>query len=189
MILAAVALATVVNGPVFQPLALGDRWTYVCHDTHDSREAAYTITNAVIGVMHVSGHEVFEFAMQVPVAPTKINTIIQLLSNDSKANTWLYGYLIDGTVHPVQPALIVASDPVTSAAYSYPDADDQTIRRTFMGPDGSNPTPWGTYRVAPYFESDATHNYGYARGIGIVEEDHGLRYQYDCVISSLTLKG
>jgi hypothetical protein len=53
--------------------------------------------------------------------------------------------------------------------------------------ESSNPTPLGIFQVAPYFESGGTHNYGYALGTGIVEEDHGPNFQYDCLVTSATV--
>jgi hypothetical protein len=42
--------------------------------------------------------------------------------------------------------------------------------------------------VAAYFESQATHNYGYSLGLGVMEEDHGPQYKYDCLIEKYVLE-
>ncbi len=175
--------------PVFyQPLAVGDTWTYTCHNTQNKSEQPYAIQNSVLGTTTVNGQQVFEFSLQVPSSPTQSTTLVQLLANDAQRNTSIYGYLVGGNVQTITPALIVAAAPgAKGTPYNYAAPDGSTISRIFEGIESSNPTPLGTFTVAPYFESGSTHNYGYALGSGIVEEDHGPNFLYDCLITTMTL--
>ncbi len=112
-----------------------------------------------------------------------------MLANDAKGNTSIYGYLVNGTAQPIAAAVLVAANPgLKGTAYDYAAPDGTTITRIYEGMEQSNPTKLGTFTVAPYFESNSTHNYGYALGTGIVEEDHGPNFQYDCLIQSATVK-
>ena len=146
----------------------------------------------MVGTIGVNGQPAYEFALQIPQipsAPLQIVTEIQLLANDARGNVTLYGYLIGGNVDAVTPTLFVTANPPGQQheAFNYPGPAGTTIDRTFFGLESSNPTPLGTYQVAPYFESSATHNYGYAAGTGIVEEDHGPNDEVDCLISAVAL--
>ncbi len=172
---------------VYQPLAAGDSWAYTCHNTQNSGEAPYAIANTVVGTATVNGHAVYELSLQIPSSPTQSVTQIQLLADDAAGNTSIYGYLAGGVAQAVTPAVIVAANPSKSTPYDYPALGGGTVPRAFVGFESSNPTSLGTFQVAPYFESGGTHNYGYALGIGIVEEDHGPNFQYDCLVTSATV--
>jgi hypothetical protein len=167
--------------PVYQPLAVGDSWTYSCNHS-------FTIQNSVTGTSTVNGQTVYQLAIQIPSSPASIATQTQLLATDAQGNVSIYGYLVNGSVMPVTPTVIVAAHPVLNAAYDYPALGGGTVSRTFVGFENSNPTPYGgVFTVAPYFESNSTHNYGYALNIGVVEEDHGPNFQFDCVLTAATL--
>jgi hypothetical protein len=58
--------------------------------------------------------------VQPSFSPSKSIEEVQLLANDAKGNTWIYGYLIDGKVHPVKAAEIMAAKPVLNKHYDYP---------------------------------------------------------------------
>lgn len=180
-------VVTPTPAPPFQPLALGDSWTYQCHNTQNAGEQPFTIVNAVTGTATVSGTATFAFSIQVPTSPSQIATVVQLLANDAAGNTAIYGYLVAGTPQAVTRTVIVAAAPAVATPYDYPGPSGTTIPRAFVGFENSNPTALGTFRVAPYFESGSTHNYGYAQGTGIVEEDHGPNFQYDCLITAVSL--
>ncbi len=179
----------------YEPLALGDSWTYTCKDIKGGGENGgnpFTITDSVVGTTTTAGKTVFEFSLQIPQVPStplQIVTEIQLLANDAGGNVTLYGYLINGTVKSVTPTLVVAANPPGQQhkAFNYPGPNGNTIDREYVGFEPSNPTPLGTFEVAPYFESNATHNYGYALGTGIVEEDHGPNFEVDCLVTAVTL--
>lgn len=173
---------------LYQPLAAGDSWTYTCHNTQNKAEQPYEIHNSVLGTATVDGKTVYEFSLQIPSSPTQSTTVVQLLANDAQANTWIYGYMVSGNVQTITPAEIVAWSPGgKGTAYNYTGEDGAVIDRVFEGVESSNPTPLGTFTVAPYFESSGTHNYGYAYNDGIVEEDHGPNFQYDCLITTMNL--
>ena len=178
----------------YEPLANGDSWTYTCRDIKGGGENGgqpFTITDSVIGTTMVSGKAVFEFSLQipqVPSAPLRVNTEVMLVNNDAQGNLTLFGYLVNGNVQPILPALIVAAiTPNPGAAFNYTGPDGATISRVFFGDVPTNPTPLGVFQVADYEESNATHDYGYARGVGIAEEDHGPNLEVDCLITSVTL--
>ena len=172
----------------YQPLASGDSWTYDCHNTQNLSEPHYTIQNTILGTATVAGQSVYEFSMQIPSSPTQSTTIVELLANDGQQNTSIYGYLVNGTPAAIAPTVIVAASPgPKGTAYNYTAQNGSSIDRIFEGVESSNPTQLGTFTVAPYFESGGTHNYGYALGTGIVEEDHGPNYLYDCLITAATL--
>ncbi len=167
--------------PLYQPLAVGDSWSYAC-------TGGFTVTNAIGRTATVGAQTTYAFAVQIPSSPTSSTTETMLLANDAAGNTVLYGYLIGTTVTPVTPTTIVAAAPVLNASFDYPAPGGGTVTRTFVGFENSNRTPYGgVYAVAPYFESGGTHNYGYALGAGIVEEDHGPHFEFDCLLSALTL--
>lgn len=112
---------------------------------------------------------------------------IQLLDNDSTGTTRIYGYLEHGKVRQVPAKSIVVPSPKLGARYDYVGPNGKPVTRVFVGFENTNPTPLGTFWVAPYFESGGTHNYGYTLGKGIMEEDHGPHYQYDCLIEHIVL--
>jgi hypothetical protein len=174
-------------GPVqlYQPLALGDSWTYSCAFRNPPGPGTFTIANQVTGTQVVGGVATYAFALQVVTSPSQIATETMLLANDAQGNVTLYGYLNGGTVLPVTPTVIVAANP--SGSYDYPGPDGKPVTRVFKAFTVTNPTPLGTFNVAVYYESGGTHNYGYALGKGILEEDHGPNFQFDCVITALHL--
>ena len=171
----------------YQPLAVGDQWAYACGLR--GQQSTFTITNSVTGTQTINGTTTYQFVLQIPSSPTQISTETMLLANDPQNNLKLYGYLVNGAVQPVSPVVIAPASPVIGGAYNYPAPDGTTISRIFETYTATNPTPYqGVYpRVAVYYESNATHNYGYASGVGIAEEDHGPNFQYDCLLSGLTL--
>lgn len=160
---------------VYQPLAVGDYWTYTCNN-------AFTIRDRVIKRVPVGRRSTFALSLQIPSSPTKSVTVVQLLSNDAHGNTWIYGYLNNGVVHKVKSTEIVAASPVQGKHYNYPGPSGHTISRLFKEFEYTNRTPLGVFWVAAYFESHATHNYGYSLGRGVMEQDHGPAYKYDCLI-------
>lgn len=164
----------------YQPLGPGDSWTYIC-------DSQFHIVDHVIGTLHLDKRLVYVFSLQIPSSPTKSVYVDQLLANDSGANTWIYGYYMHHKVKVIRPAKIVVQHPVLNAHYDYPGPLRGTISRIFVGFEYTNRTPLGTFWVAPYFESGATHNYGYSQGRGVMEEDHGPNYQYDCLIEKYVL--
>jgi hypothetical protein len=172
---------------IYQPLAAGDSWSYQCHDITNPGVPKFPIANSVVGTTSVGAQAVVEFSVQIPSSPTQSVTEIQLLADDAQGNTTIYGYLVGGAVQTIAPATIVSANPSVSGNYDYTAPDGSTVTRLFVGFEHSNPTPLGTFVVAPYFESGKTHNYGYASGTGIVEEDHGPNFQYDCLIQSVSL--
>lgn len=166
---------------VYQPLAVGDSWRYICNHQ-------FSIRNAVIGTARLGKTLTYEFSIQIPSSPAKSVKVVQLLANDRTGATRIYGYRLAGKVHAVRPTAIVVPSPVLNRHYNYPGQHGGTIGRVFVGFENTNPTPLGTFRVAPYFESNATHNYGYTLGRGIMEEDHGPNYKYDCLIDHVVVK-
>lgn len=172
-----------------------DAWHYKCRDIKhegENNNQPFGIRNAVTGATTVAGKPVFEVAMQVPQVPSKplkIDTIVQLLANDASGNVRIYGYLIGGKVKRIPVALFVTAKPPGEQheAFNYRGPDGKTIQRIFFGLEQSNRTKFGVFEVAPYFESQSTHNYGYAKAWGIVEEDHGPNYEVDCLLDAITL--
>jgi len=165
---------------VYQPLGPADSWSYICnHQFH--------IVDQIIGTLHLNKRLVYVFSLQIPNSPTKSVRVEQLLANDSSGNTWIYGYLVHHKVHTITPTKIVVTHPVLNAHYDYPGPLHGKIARVFVGFEYTNPTPLGTFWVAPYFESGGTHNYGYSKGRGVMEEDHGPNYEFDCLIEKYVL--
>jgi hypothetical protein len=174
--------AVQANGmKVFQPLATGDYWKYICNH-------AFTIVDRVVGTYHVKNHLVYALSLQIPSTPKKSVDVVQLVANDTKGNTWIYGYLERGKVHVVTTTEIVATHPVKNKHYDYPAPAHGKISRIFYGFEPTNRTPLGIFWVGAYFETNATHGYGYSLGRGVMEEDHGPHFQYDCLIEKYLLK-
>jgi hypothetical protein len=165
---------------VYQPLAPGNSWTYICNQS-------FTIVDQVIGTQHIGKRLVYVFSLQIPSSPTKSVHVKQLLANDSSGNTWIYGYVIHHKIKTVTPTKIVVTKPVLDAHYDYPAPTHGKVSRVFVGFEYTNKTPLGTFWVAPYFESGGTHNYGYSKGRGVMEEDHGPNYEFDCLIEKYML--
>ena len=138
-------VVTPTPAPPFQPLALGDSWTYQCHNTQNAGEQPFTIVNAVTGTATVSGTATFAFSIQVPTSPSQIATVVQLLANDAAGNTAIYGYLVAGTPQAVTRTVIVAAAPAVATPYDYPGPSGTTIPRAFVGFENSNPTALGTF--------------------------------------------
>ena len=165
---------------VYQPLAVGNYWKFICNDS-------FTIEDRVTGTYHVHGRLAYALSLQIPSSPTKSVRVVQLLGNDPKGDTWIYGYVMHGKVLSVKPTQIVAAKPVLNKHYDYPNSGLGKISRVFVGFEYTNKTPLGIFWVAPYFESGGTHNYGYNLGRGVMEEDHGPHYKYDCLIEKYVL--
>jgi hypothetical protein len=172
---------------VFQPLAVGDSWTYACQ-LRSTGGDKFTIENRVVGTVRSQGRTLYEFSLQIPSSPTKSVQQIQLLTNDAKGNAWLHGYLVAGKVRLVRKALFVPRAPVVNTSYNYPGPEGGIVSRIFEAFTVTNPTPLGTFTVAVFYETGATHNYGYHVGTGIMEEDHGPNFQYDCLIEKYVVK-
>jgi len=173
-------LVTPTAAKVYQPLAKGDSWTYICN-------TQFTIEDRVVGTYTLAGRTVYALSLQIPSSPKASTKIVQLLSNDAHGNTRIYGYLVNGKIHKVTPAEIVAGSPVKGKHYNYPGEKGGTISRLFKLFEDTNPTPLGIFWVAAYFESNNTHNYGYSLGRGVMEQDHGPAYRYDCLIKKYVL--
>ncbi len=166
---------------VYQPLAVGDSWTYTCN-------ASFKIVDRVIGSYKVNRHTVYALSLQIPDSPKKSVDVIELLANDSKGNTWIHGYVIHGKMKLVRDTKIVSINPVNGRHYDFPSPKGGTISRIFVGFEYTHKTKLGTFWVAPYFESGGTHNYGYNLGRGVMEQDHGPNYKYDCLIDKFVLR-
>jgi len=175
------AALTPVATKVYQPLAVGDYWKFICSNS-------FTIEDRVTGSYHVHGRVAYALSLQIPSSPKKSVDVVQLLGNDAKGDTWIYGYLIHGKLVSVKPTQIVAAKPVLNKHYDYPNANHGKIGRVFVGFEYTNKTPLGVFWVAPYFESGGTHNYGYSLGRGVMEEDHGPHFKYDCLIEKFVLR-
>jgi hypothetical protein len=182
------------DGDHYQPLAIGDSWKYTCRDVKGGGENngnPFPLYHKVLGSTQVGTQRVYDFSLQVPQVPSrplKIDTEIMLLNNDTHGNLWLYGYLVRGSVHKVHAAEIVsAATPRKGAKFDYTGPNAKTISRIFCCIEETNKTPLGIFTVADYEESANTHDYGYAKGTGIAEEDHGPNYEVDCLIEAVTL--
>ena len=166
---------------MYEPLAIGDSWKYTCNHQ-------FAIENRVIGTTSVRGQRVFEFQLQIPSTPAHSIQEVQLLANDSLGRTKIYGYLAHGKVKTIPVKAIVVPLPKLNAQYDYAGPNGKAVSRIFVGFENTNPTPLGTFWVTPYFESGGTHNYGYTLGKGIMEEDHGPHYEYDCLIERIVVR-
>ena len=182
------------GGSLYLPLAVGNAWKYTCRDIKGGGENngnPFTIYHSVLGTVDVKGQKEYKFSLQVPQVPShplKIDTEVMLLNNDSHGNLWIHGYMIQGAVHQIRAAKIVSSPmPHKFAKFGYVGPNGKPITRIFYGIEPTNPTPLGVFTVADYEESNATHDYGYARGTGIAEEDHGPNFEVDCLIEQVTL--
>jgi hypothetical protein len=67
--------------------------------------------------------------------------------------------------------------------YDYRSEKRSKISRVFVGFESTHRTRFGYFWVAPYFESGGLHNYGYNLGRGVMEQDHGPCFKYDCLIT------
>lgn len=165
--------ATVTFGPPpFLPLAVGNTWTYTC--------GTVNITDTVTQSVTANGTQTYALVLQFP--PGGSQTF--LLANDSAGNTTLYGYLVNGQVQAVTPTLYISVTAVPGQHFDYPTQDGGTTARFYFGMEPTNPTPLGVFEVAAYNENAQKKIYGYTRGIGLAEQDHG---NFDCKISSYQL--
>jgi hypothetical protein len=179
---------------LYQPMAVGARWKYTCRDIKGGGENGgnpFTIEDKVIGATTVGNVKVFEYARQapqVPSAPLKIVTTVMLLGNEAHGDLWIYGYRKGNTIFKVRPTRIISdATPRQGTKFNYPGPTGKIVPRFFFGIVPTNPTPLGTFTVADYEESGNTHDYGYARGMGVAEEDHGPNFEVDCLIESFHL--
>ncbi len=188
------------SSPVpFLPLAAGDTWTYACTlGTPAPSASTFPKTNQVLGTTTVGGTTVFEYAEQIPSSPTQSSTVIQLLADDPAGDTLIYGYMANPSSSPAplaSPVVIIAASPgVAGTIYDYPGENGGTISRFFWGSEPTHPTVFGTFQVDAYFEgshvaAQATDGYGYAAGLGVMEEDHDFANpdpskRIDCLITS-----
>jgi hypothetical protein len=186
--------APVAHGDHYQPLAIGNSWKYTCRDVTGGGENngnPFPLYHKVIGATKVGTQRVYEFSLQVPQVPSRplrIDTEIMLLNNDTHGNLWLYGYFVHDSVHKVHASEIVsAATPAKGAKFDYTGPNRKSISRIFCCIEETNKTPLGLFTVADYEESANTHDYGYAKGTGIAEEDHGPNYEVDCLIKAVTL--
>lgn len=182
------------QGDRYLPLAIGDYWKYTCRDVKGGGEnngKPFSIYHRVVGSTSVGTHRVYEFYLeipQVPSRPLKIVTEIMLLNNDTNGNLWLYGYLVHHVVRKISAAKIVSNaTPRGGTKFDYTGPTGKPVSRIFCCIEQTNRTPLGIFTVADYEESANTHDYGYARGTGIAEEDHGPNYEVDCLIKTLKL--
>jgi len=187
-------IAPLAQGDRYQPLAIGDSWKYTCRDIKgggENNNKPFPLDHKVIGSTKLGTRLVYKFLLQVPQVPSKplkIDTEVMLLDNDVHGNLWIYGYLIHGSVHKVHAAKIVsAPTPGKGAKFDYTGPNGKSISRIFCCIEQTNKTPLGIFTVADYEESANTHDYGYAKGTGIAEEDHGPNYEVDCLIKAVTL--
>jgi len=180
----------------YLPLAVGETWTYACYlGTPAPGASTFPKTNSVLGTTTVGGTLVYEYAEQIPSSPTKSATQIQLLANDANQNTLIYGYMANPTATPqaVAPTLIVPASPGPSnKPYDYPSEQGGLISRVFCCRGVTNPTKFGVFQVNEFFDgshvvSSATDGYGYARGLGVMEEDHNFNNaatRIDCIVTA-----
>ncbi len=180
----------------YLPLAIGNTWTYACYlGTPAPGASTFPKTNQVIGSTTIGGTLTYEYAEQIPSSPTLSTTQIQLLANDANHNTILYGYMANPTAPPtvVTPTVIIAVSPGPSnAPFDYPAEGGGTVSRIFCCNGPTNETTFGVFTVAEYYDGShsllsATDGYGYARGKGVMEEDHNFNNpatRIDCVVAT-----
>lgn len=189
------AVPNIQKSQLYQPLAVGDSWKYTCRDVKGGGENGghpFVIYHRVTGKMVVKSTTFYELFLEIPQVPSKPLKILHetlLLSNDARGNLWLHGFLVKGKIQESQSSKLVANaTPVKGTKFDYRDPAGKRISRIFCCIELSNRTPLGIFTVADYEESAATHDYGYSRGTGVVEEDHGPNYEVDCLIKSVTLR-
>ncbi len=81
---------------LYQPLAVENYWKFICNHT-------FTIEDRVTRTYHVHGRVAYALALQIPSSPRKSVDVVQLLGNDAKGNTWIYGYRLHGKIVSVKP--------------------------------------------------------------------------------------
>jgi hypothetical protein len=180
----------------YQPLAVGDTWTYACYlGTPAPGASAFPKTNQILGTVAVNGTQTFEYQEQIPSSPTQSTNVIQLLAHDAAGNTLIYGYMANPSASPqplASPVVIVAQNPgAMGTSYDYPAENGGTVSRAFCCSGPTNPTVFGVYQVNEFVEGShsintATDNYGYAAGQGVMEEDHNFNSpnRIDCIITA-----
>ena len=187
---------TIASTRFYQPLAVGDTWTYACYlGTPAPGASAFPKTNQVLGTVTVNGTQTFEYQQQIPSSLTQSTTVIQLLAHDAAANTLIYGYMANPGSSPqplASPVIIVAQNPgQPGTVYDYPAENGGTVSRAFCCSGPTNPTVFGVYQVNEFVEGShsintATDDYGYAVGQGVMEEDHNFNTpnRIDCIITA-----
>jgi hypothetical protein len=182
----------------FLPLAVGDVWTYACYlGTPAPLASTFPKTNQVLGTTDVGGTQTFEYAIQIPSSATLSTTEIQLLANDAAGDTIIYGYVASPGAAPsplASPAFIIAHAPTAGETFDYDSQAGSAVSRFFWGTESTHETALGTFTVDAYFEgshsvSGATDGYGYAAGLGSMEEDHDFNdpnpaKRIDCLITT-----
>lgn len=183
----------------FLPLKAGDTWTYGCVlGTPAPSASTFPKTNHVLGTAMVNGTETFEYALEIPTSPTQSTTQIQLLANDAAGDTLIYGFMSNPSASPVpiaSPTVIIAERPSADLTpYDYEGESGATVQRVFCCTGQTHVTNFGVFNVDEYFEGShtvaaATDGYGYAAGIGSVEEDHNFNdpdpaKRIDCLITA-----
>lgn len=183
----------------FLPLKAGDVWTYACVlGTPAPSASTFPKTNQVLGTAMVNGTLTYEYALEVPSSPTQRTTQIQLLADDAAGDTLIYGYMANPTASPApiaSPAVVIAQQPGAGLTpYDYEGESGATVQRVFCCTGQTHPTVFGVFDVDEYFEgshalASATDGYGYAPGVGSVEEDHNFAdpdpaKRIDCLVTS-----
>lgn len=183
----------------FLPLKAGDVWTYACVlGTPAPSASTFPKTNHVLGTATVNGTLTYEYALEIPSSPTQSTTQIQLLADDSSGNTIIYGYMSSPSASPApisSPTVIIAQQPGAGLTpYDYEGENGSTVSRVFCCTGQTHATVFGVFAVDEYFEgahvlSSTTDGYGYAAGVGSVEEDHNFddpdpAKRIDCLVTS-----
>jgi hypothetical protein len=181
----------------YLPLKVGDMWTYACYrGTPAPGASTFPKTNKIIGTTTINGTVTYEYQEELPISPTTSTFQIQLLANDARGNTLLYGYMLNPTAAPmsVTPTVIVPEvpGPAGISYYDYPAEGGGTVSRVFCCSTVTNPTVFGVLRVNVYFDgshvvASSTDGYGYTVGLGVTEEDHNFNNastRIDCVVTA-----
>jgi len=181
----------------YLPLKVGNTWTYACYKgTPSPGASAFPKTNQVIGSTTVGGTLTYEYQEQLPTSATTSTTQIQLLANDAKGNTIIYGYMANPTASPVAvtPTVIIPHNPGVplNSFYDYPAEGGGTVPRVYCCTGATNPTVFGVFTVNEFFDGSHTlsatsDGYGYALGQGSMEEDHNSNKtspRIDCIITA-----
>lgn len=181
------------------PLVVGNTWVYACYLNSPTPGAStFPKTNQVTGTAVVNGVTTYVYQEQIPSSPTQSTTVIQLLAEDAARDTVLYGYEASPGSSPfpvASPTVIVAPNPGPSGTiYDYPLQGGGIEPRVFCCNTPTHPTVLGTFQVDAYFDGShtvrsATDGYGYAPGLGVMEEDHNFNdpnpaNRIDCLIVS-----
>ncbi|HEY7992862.1 MAG TPA: hypothetical protein VID24_01470 [Candidatus Eremiobacteraceae bacterium] len=183
----------------FLPLKSGDTWTYACYLGSPAPSAStFPKTNQVLGTATVNGTLTYEYQLQIPTSPTQSTTQIQLLADDAAGNTLIYGYMASPSASPMpiaSPTIIIGQNPgPNGTTYDYEAQDGGTVSRVLCCKTQTHPTVFGTFEVDVYYDgshtvSQATDGYGYAIGLGSMEEDHNFNdpdpsKRIDCLVTN-----